>query len=125
MKKLNIFLIHHDPHPKVFRDDVGNVGFDVNVLVAKSVLDAKDWLGIAVGFDAVFVCYEMRGGENNIDACVIRECRAAGFGAVVNGKPLVAFSRDTEENQKLLMAGCNYICHPDQVSEFFLQEFGG
>jgi hypothetical protein len=125
MKRLTILLVHHDPHVQVFRDDAGRAGYDVHVLVSKSTRDAMDCLGLGPIFHAVFVCYEMRGGCNTVDSCFVRECRAAGFGAVTRGKPLVAFSRDMEENQKLLMAGCNHVCHPDHITEFFLDFCGG
>jgi hypothetical protein len=105
--------------------DAGRAGYDVHVLDSKTTLHATKCLKSISRIDAVFVCYEMRGGCNTVDSCFVRECRAAGFGAVTRGKPLVAFSRDMEENQKLLMAGCNHVCHPDHITEFFLDFCGG
>lgn len=119
---MKVLVIDHDPLPGVLSSAAASAGISLEVHVAKNYTDALDWLYIAGEFDAIFICYRFRNGDNAVDSLLVRYCIHSGFGGS-NGKPLVAFSRDPEGDQKLLMAGCNRFCDRVRVREFFLSEF--
>lgn len=123
MKRICVLVIDHDPLPQVLRSAAAWALIDLEVHVAKTYRDAVDWLALANEFDTIFVGYSFRNGDNTIDSSLVSNCVNHGFGGL-NGKPLVAFSRDPENDRKLIIAGCNMQCDRGQMTEFFLSEFG-
>lgn len=123
MKKLCVLVIDHDPLREVIRSAAGLAGIDLEIHLSKTYTDAVDWLCLSEQIDAVFICYNFRNGDNTVDSHLVRSCIHYGFGGS-DGKPLVAFSRDAENDKKLLAAGCNLLCERKHLVEFFKAEFG-
>ncbi len=123
MESFRILLIDHDPFPNVLRRAAASVGVGLEVHISKTYRDAADWLHLADEIDAVFICYRFRNGDDTIESGLVEDYTYCGFGGI-NGKPLVAFSRDFDEDKKLLAAGCNKRCDPGLINDFFLSEFG-
>ena len=114
---LNILYVDQNPLPGILIRAASLAGTEVSVHVARTVKDAQDWLILITDIDAVFICYEMRGGVNTVGSGLVSEFLANGFGTPE--KPLVAFNRDPDDNHRMVVHGCNGNCCHACIDEFF------
>ena len=115
---IRILYVNDDPINGTLGARLREAGVEVEILVAKKEVVAREYLAEADRIDVVLMDFDMGKGraQSTVATGLVQAFVDAGFGK--SKKMLVANSRGQGSNQELEDAGCSHTFHPEEFNRF-------